>query len=183
MSIPQQKFREIVFVLLYSQDRWNCEISQIAPLVMQELSVTKKNIYLAQEKVQKILDKQDEIDALIAKTSQEYHFDRIQTVEKNVLRLGVYELLFDDQVPPKVAIAEAIRLSRKFSTPQSATFVNALLDHIFQEFEGKETNRSSIESSAAKIEEHEAQISEILQAQQEGNLQFYSDAHNEEEEN
>ena len=52
--------------------------------------------------------------------------------------------VFDDQIPPKVAIAEAIRLSRKFNTPESASFVNALLDHLYQTSQGGQVDSQQL---------------------------------------
>lgn len=69
---------------------------------------------------------------MITEHSTSYEFERIPRIERNVLRLGVYEIMYDSDIPPKVAIAEAIRLTRKFATPESATFVNAILDSILK---------------------------------------------------
>ncbi|MBX9744017.1 MAG: transcription antitermination protein NusB, partial [Chlamydiales bacterium] len=63
--------------------------------------------------------------------SPDYVFERISRTERSILRLGTFELLFDPSIPPKVAIAEAIRICRKFGSPQSAQFVNAVLDSVF----------------------------------------------------
>jgi len=171
MPLPQSKFREVIFVLLYSQDTGNSRSDEIVSLVMKELSVTKKNVYLAMDKVELIRAKQDEIDALITKTSRDYQFERIQTVERNVLRLGIYEMLYDDEIPPKVAIAEALRLSRKFSTPESTSFVNAILDHIYRGPEDKVSDKE-IEESAAILEKSSAHINELIQAQERGEISF-----------
>lgn len=130
MSIPQQKFRELVLQLLYSHDIGRASEEDMLPLMMAELAVTRKTVRDAQQKVRDIISKQTELDALLAQTSQSYDFERIQTVERNILRLSAYELLFDDSIPPKVAIAEAVRLARKFGTPESAGFINALLDSL-----------------------------------------------------
>jgi N utilization substance protein B len=172
MPIPQQKFREVVFILLYSQDNGNGVIEEMVPLVMKELAVTKKTVYQALAKVELIWSKREEIDALITKTSRDYQFERIQTVERNVLRLAIYEMLFDESIPPKVAIAEAIRLSRKFSTPESTSFVNALLDHIYRDPEGKNQDAETIVKSAAILEKSTAQINELIQAQERGEISF-----------
>jgi transcription antitermination protein NusB len=155
MAIPQQKFREIVFQLLYSKDISQSSGDEIAFLVMKELSVTRKTVKEAQQKVDKILENRSEIDQLISSTSTSYRFERIQSIERNVLRLGVYELLFDDTIPPKVAIAEAIRLSKKFGTPESATFVNALLDGIFKSSIGETPDQENIRKTAEKLQESE----------------------------
>jgi len=132
MALSQQKFREIVFQLLYSQDIASPDKSSMTELMMTELTVSKRNVLLALEKVDKIKEHLPEIDLLIQSASTSYDFDRIQLVTKNILRVAVFELLFDEHIPPKVAIAEAIRLSRKFCTPESATFTNAILDQIYK---------------------------------------------------
>src|SRR5690606_29501809 len=71
-------------------------------------------------------------------------FERIPRVERNILRLAVFELLHDPSVPPTVAIAEAIRLTRKFATPEAATFINAVLDAIFKMQRGEAVDSSAI---------------------------------------
>lgn len=161
MVLSQQKFREIVFQLLYSQDVANPNEALMLDLMMTELAVSKKNVRLAQERVQKIKDRLGEIDPLITSVSTSYDFARIQIVTKNILRLGVFELLFDDQIPPKVAIAEAIRLSRKFNTPESASFVNAVLDHLYQANKGGSINPQNIDEQAQALLQSEKIASEI----------------------
>ena len=84
------------------------------------------------DQVAHIIEKQEEIDALISKGSKGYDFNRISIVERNILRLGVFELFFEKKLPFKVVISEAIRLTRKFGTPDSAAFVNAVLETIHQ---------------------------------------------------
>lgn len=132
MAVPQAKIREIVFQMLYSMNMGHAESKDLIELMMKELSVSKSSVLQAMKKVDAIQDHLVEIDAIIAKTSHAYDFDRIQNIEKNILRLGLYELLIEKEIPPKVAIAEAIRLTRKFGTPESAAFVNALLDAIYK---------------------------------------------------
>lgn len=133
MPLPQQKFREIVFQLLYSYDMSQATEEDMLPLIMTELSVTKKAVQEAQMRVQAILAKLNEIDKMIAVASLSYAFERIASVERNILRLGVFELLFDDDIPPKVAISEAMRLARKFGTPESAAFINAIMDNLYKQ--------------------------------------------------
>lgn len=137
MPLPQQKFREIVFQLLYSYDMSQADEEDMLPLIMSELSVTKKAVQEAQSRVQTIIATLDEIDKLIELASVAYTFERIASVERNILRLGVFELLFDENVPPKVAISEAIRLARKFGTPESAAFVNAVMDNLYKQENNK----------------------------------------------
>ena len=165
MALTQQKFREIVLQLLYSQDVTHPDDTLMLQLMMAELAVSKKNVRLAQERVQKIKEHLSEIDPLIASVSTSYDFERIQVVTRNILRLGVFELLFDDQIPPKVAIAEAIRLSRKFNTPESATFVNALLDQLYQSSQGKSIDPQSIAQYSQTLLQSEQIASNAAQEQ------------------
>ncbi len=130
-------------------------------LIMAELSVSKKNVRLAQEKVNQIIEKLSEIDRLISSVSTSYDFDRIQIVTKNILRLGVFELFFDSGIPPKVAIAEAIRLSRKFSTPESASFVNALLDNLYQASLGAPVDACHLERQSQTLVQSEQAIADL----------------------
>jgi len=128
MPASLQKNREILFYLLYSADFGGDE--EATALIMQQLTVTRSEVRRAQEQLRAIREKQSEIDQLIKERSKEYDFDRIGRVERTLLRLCSFELLFST-VPPKVAIAEAIRLARKFAAPESAAFVNAVLDTIY----------------------------------------------------
>ncbi len=137
MPLSPQKFREIVFQLLYSADFGGC--AEVAEMLMAQLAVTKKVLREATEAKDKIVEKLPQIDELVNTHSEEYGFERIPRVERNVIRLGAFELLFSPAVPPKVAIAEAIRLTRKFATPEAASFVNAILDAIYKKISNEST--------------------------------------------
>lgn len=132
MALSPQKFREIVFQLLYSHDFSEASPEDMEALLMRELAVTSKTMRAADELKGKIHAEQQEIDRLIATLSKGYDFDRIPRIERNILRLCIYELLHDKTLPPKVAIAEGIRLSKKFATPESAHFINAILDAVYK---------------------------------------------------
>jgi transcription antitermination factor NusB len=75
-----------------------------------------------------------EIDEKISVVTEHWELRRMATIDKNILRLGVYELLYRDDIPPKVSINEAIELAKKFSTKNSGTFVNGILDKIYTQF-------------------------------------------------
>ncbi len=131
MPLPPQKFREAVFQILFSTE-FASEPEEIVPFMMQELQATRKAMIEARERVDQILAKLPEIDEVITSASTEYSFERISNAEKTVLRLGLFELFSDPSIPPRVVIAEAIRLCRKFGTPESAQFVNAILDGVYK---------------------------------------------------
>lgn len=138
MSLPPQKFREIVFQLLFALDLGGEADIELIPFLMHCLSVTKKQVRLAYEKAEAILNVKLELDDWIEKSSKEYALARIKSVEKNVLRLALYELLFEKTLSLKIIISEAHRLTRKFGTPEGASFVNALLDHFHHAIEKRQ---------------------------------------------
>ena len=74
-----------------------------------------------------------EIDRLIQKYAYNWQLHRIAYVDRNILRLACYELIFLDDIPPKVSINEAIELAKKFGDMDSAKFVNGILDSIARE--------------------------------------------------
>lgn len=127
----QEKSREIVFQLLYAQDFAEGEGEERIDTLMKELKISRRHVRDAYARMLEVWEKREALDAQIASASREYALDRISRVERNILRLGVLELSTD--LPPKVAIAEAIRLCRKFGTPESADFVNAILDQIYKQ--------------------------------------------------
>jgi N utilization substance protein B len=81
------------------------------------------------------LDKQADLDKIITKAAPEWPLDKISNVDRNVLRLGLYELLFAprNEVPPKVAINEAIELAKTFGGENSGKFVNGVLGAVYKE--------------------------------------------------
>lgn len=80
-----------------------------------------------------IMEHQQDIDATIVKYAPEWPLEQITIVDRNVLRIGVYELLFAPDVPPKVAINEAIEVAKGFGGESSGKFVNGVLGAIFRD--------------------------------------------------
>jgi transcription antitermination protein NusB len=95
----------------------------------QSLGETPVPEYAA-ELVRGVASHQPEIDDLISENSVDWTLERMPAVDRNVLRLGVYELLWADDVPDGVAISEAVLLAQDLSTDASPTFVNGLLARI-----------------------------------------------------
>jgi N utilization substance protein B len=131
MSLPLQKFREIVFLTLFSHLTGDPVESETVKLYMEQLKTSKAHVMEGIEKAKAIQKMLPEIDALLSQHTEAFEFERIQTVEKTALRFATYELLFDKDIPPKVAISEALRLTKKFSTSSAVAFVNAILDKVY----------------------------------------------------
>jgi N utilization substance protein B len=80
--------------------------------------------------------KREEIDKLIKKHSEHWRLDRMDWVDKSILRMGVFEILFCDDIPVKVSMNEAVDLGKKFGAEESGAFINGILDKI-SKTEGK----------------------------------------------
>ncbi len=80
-----------------------------------------------------------EIDKIIIATAPEWPIDQITVVDRNILRLGIYELLFAHEVPPKVAINEAVELGKAFGGESSGKFVNGVLGTLYKNLPGSQT--------------------------------------------
>ncbi len=79
-----------------------------------------------------VREHQARIDAMIQEVAENWRLDRMATIDRNILRLGAYEVLFCPEVPAKVAINEALELAKRYSTSQSSRFVNGILDRVLQ---------------------------------------------------
>lgn len=93
--------------------------------------------------VKGIIEHLQEIDNVIKKAAPEWPIDKIAMVDRNVLRLGLYELLYADkeEVPPKVAINEAIEIAKNYGGTNSPKFINGVLGTIYREMETKEESK------------------------------------------
>jgi N utilization substance protein B len=80
-----------------------------------------------------VFSHQAEIDSSIQKYSEHWALDRMTLIDRNILRMGVCELVYLDSVPPKVAINEAVEIAKKFGNDDSPDFINGVLDHIFKD--------------------------------------------------
>lgn len=87
-----------------------------------------------------VRDNLDTIDKYIIKYATEWPLDQITTIDRNILRVGVYELIMDDDIPPKVAIDEAIEVAKSFGGESSGKFVNGVLGAIYRDVDSENKN-------------------------------------------
>ncbi len=90
--------------------------------------------------VHKIFSKKEEIDALLEKYSENWPLSRMAVIDRNLLRLATCEILYYKNVPPKVAIDEAVEISKKYGSVESPNFINGILDRIMKEREEELTS-------------------------------------------
>ncbi len=130
--------RSIVLQSLFEWDLNNIEKSGVHAALernMEEFAPHKSDQPFMEKLLDGILQKQQELDLIIGKAAPEWPIERIAPVDRNILRLGLYELLFSDrkEVPAKVAINEAIELAKQFGGENSSRFVNGVLGAVYKE--------------------------------------------------
>jgi N utilization substance protein B len=122
--------REIALQILYMLDvnpeMDSGEIEKFIERRLREPALCQ----FARELVAGVRAHQAEIDQSITRIAENWRIDRMAGIDRNILRLGAYEILFCDAVPNTVAINEALELAKRFSTAQSSRFVNGILDHL-----------------------------------------------------
>ena len=84
----------------------------------------------AEELARGVIEHHKEIDPLIAKYAENWEIDRMGTVDRNAMRIAVFEMLYRDDIPPVVSINEAVELAKAYSSSESGKFVNGILDRI-----------------------------------------------------
>ncbi|MDO8564487.1 MAG: transcription antitermination factor NusB [bacterium] len=130
--------RSVVLQTLYEWDFRKLPQNAAAGLLsrnIREFAPDLTDSEFLRELLSHILGKQSDLDRIIGKAAPDWPLDKISTVDRNVLRLGLYELLFADkkEVPAKVAINEAIELAKTFGGENSGKFVNGVLGSVYKE--------------------------------------------------
>ena len=123
--------REIALQVLYQHDL-NASQSpdEVTRFIETRLRAEPKLWDFAQSLVKGVRDNQARIDSAITTVAENWRIDRMAAIDRNILRLGAYELLCCVEIPDKVAINEALELAKRYSTAQSSKFVNGVLDRM-----------------------------------------------------
>jgi N utilization substance protein B len=90
------------------------------------------HIKFARELVSGTLNHLDEIDSVVQEAAEHWKMERMAAVDRNILRCAVYEILYRKDIPPAVTINEALEIAKKYSSLESSSFINGLLDKIAQ---------------------------------------------------
>jgi len=100
-----------------------CKRANVSEEIQDFTQTLIKNIFIHKK----------EVDGLLKKISANWVPDRMAMIDKNILRLGICELLFDSTTPPKVVINEAVEIAKKFGTEESPDFINGILDKVYKD--------------------------------------------------
>ena len=132
----RRKGRELALQMLYQWDVSREPIENVIESSSELQGASEAARAFASLLVEGAVDRVEEIDKILIETSEHWRLGRMSTVDRNVLRLAVYELL-TKSTPPGVVINEALEVVKRFSSPESAAFVNGVLDAVNQEINAK----------------------------------------------
>lgn len=125
-TLSRRAARERILKLLFQRDFRSMSLSEL----LAEQPVDDPYV---REVVQGLENKQGEIDKLITEKAEGWRLERLHSVDRNILRLAIYELCYREDVPPEVVINEAVELAKKYSGEHSPIFINGILDRIWKE--------------------------------------------------
>lgn len=128
--MSRRKAREFAFIVIFQVDQVQADPWQALQHLLEEQALPDKDQQFAMELVEGTLQHMQVIDEKIARYSREWSVDRMSSVDRNIMRVAGYEILFRGEVSPVVAIDEAIELAKRYGEEQSSRFVNAILDRI-----------------------------------------------------
>ena len=126
--------RELALQVLYMVDaRGDEALVGLDDFLKQEAPDEPESHEFARQLLSGTLDHQEEIDQAISAAAQNWNLRRMALVDRNILRMAVFEMLHLKDIPAKVSINEAIEMGKRFSTQQSGAFINGILDRIRRE--------------------------------------------------
>jgi N utilization substance protein B len=134
-EIKRREARELVIALLFETEFKDGEdVSEIYELSAENREIPDdsyiKRAYFG------VCENKEKIDELIGKKAHGWRTNRLTRLSRSVMRLAVYEMLFEDKIPNSVSINEAVELTKKFDDPKAKAFVNGVLNSVKNEIEG-----------------------------------------------
>lgn len=125
----RRKSREYALQLLYARDMTGWQMEELSPLFWKDHSVSTQTSAYADKIVSGVMGHAASIDILIEQNAKNWKISRMSHVDRNILRIAVYEFLYEDS-PPVVIINEAIEVAKRYGDGESGQFVNGVLDAI-----------------------------------------------------
>jgi N utilization substance protein B len=130
MTGTRRKARTIALQALYEIDSISRNAKAVVERLLSEGGLSEENNTFVRELVSGVIQNKDEIDGNIQRFAPAWPVEQIAMIDRNILRLAIFEILFDNKVPVKVAVNEAVELAKSFGSENSAKFVNGVLGSV-----------------------------------------------------
>lgn len=131
----RRKARELALQMLFQIDISGHRAEEVFTTFFASHKFKPEVVEFAKRIVKGSVEHREEMDRLISTTTENWKMDRMATVDRNILRIAVYEFLYEETVPKKVSINEALEIAKKYSTAESVQFINGVLDGIKKRLE------------------------------------------------
>jgi N utilization substance protein B len=130
-TTDRRRSREMALQVLYQMEHGNASAEEALALFVGNFDAPQRQLNYTRNLVLGIAEHAAEIDEALSNVSRRWKLTRMARVDRNILRLAGYEIMFTEgKVPPKVAINEAVELAKRFSGDDSPSFINAVLDNL-----------------------------------------------------
>ena len=130
MPGTRHKARTIALQALYEIDSAGREAEAVVERMLEGADFSEENSEFVRGLVDGTLRHRDKIDGNIRRFAPAWPVDQLAMIDRNILRLAIFEILFDNKVPVKVAVSEAVELAKTFGSENSARFVNGVLGSV-----------------------------------------------------
>ena len=128
----RRKARELALQMLYENDVAGTAAGEMFQRSSDLQSAPESTRAFAERLVEGTLSHRDDLDVIISKQADHWRLARMPVVDRNILRLALYELLHEPETPHPVVIDEALEIAKRFSTPRSSQFINGILDGVLK---------------------------------------------------
>jgi N utilization substance protein B len=130
MTGTRRKARRVVLQVLYEIDSAGHKAKEVLNRLMAQERLPEEHSNFVRELVRGVLQNKGKIDEHIRNFAPAWPIEQLSTVDRNILRLAIFEILLDNEVPVKVAINEAVELAKTFGSDSSPKFVNGVLGSV-----------------------------------------------------
>ena len=132
--IARERVLEALFAYEYSHDKPSLIINRI----IQNHSSIKENLKFINALFDIVVNNKDFTDQIIQSHLQNWEFDRIAQIDRLLIKMGICEIFYIDEIPPKVSITEMVEIAKIYSTDDSPVFINGILDAVYKDYQKKE---------------------------------------------
>ena len=129
----RRKSRELAMQALFCMDMLKNESEELLERLSEMLKLAPDIQRFYMTLIKGVIDNKSRIDQLIERFSSNWKISRMGCVDRNILRIAAYEILYCHDIPPKVSINEAVDIGKLYGTEESGSFINGILDGIYQQ--------------------------------------------------
>jgi len=130
----RHKAREFTLQILYQIDAIGTPIEEAMHYFWLEIQVPGEVREFSDRLLRGVMENKDRIDQLLAGYSENWSLERMNGVDRNVLRIATYEVLYCDEIPKNVTINEAVEIGKRFGSEDSGAFINGIIDKIARDY-------------------------------------------------